>query len=467
MAFLHDLVFHLSDEQKSKLSELNLSPIEKSILDFVLSQLKDSFPSAIALKRLNLTQSHFEKNCSVLLKKIMVFFSSENSIDKIAFVKSIPGGKISLVRHVIKQCEKTIEDKDELIAFYQKCFDIVTNLSVLELDLKEINYYASKLLKLNDYSQCPDELIKLKANSLFSQINSFGANLEIENENEKKAIAEKVESLLKDAEALNHPRGLHYAYHVAGLFHMILNDDKTSLKIQDKNLKTLKENPTYFSEQELIKVRLRRAEVISLFKSEAEAFEEFDAILKDATYYNSPTIPAMHARHFKIALVLGKYDAAKNILDNFFQHSLNKPVLSFKVMALLQFIFYFQHIGDTENSTKYIEETEKAIHKQKLLQYYIQLKMLETSNEYLKGNFHEAKMMCEKNLKFLRSKSFNASSSSFPLFYIAVKAIYELHFNGKQFNKKQHEAYNYYFEKSWSHIGGILRRMLEMKQSQL
>jgi len=320
MAFLHDLVFHLSDVQKSKLSELNLSPIEKSILDFVLSQQKDSFPSAIALKRLNLTQSHFEKNCSVLLKKLIVFFSSEDPLDKITFVKSIPGGKISLVRHVMKQCEKSIEDKEEFIAFYQKCFDIVTNLSVLELDLKEINYYASKLLKLNDYSQCPGELIKLKANSLFSQINSFGANLEIENENEKKAIAEKVESLLKDAEALNHPRGLHYAYHVAGLFHIILNDDKTSLKIQDKNLKTLKENSTYFSEQELIKVRLRRAEVISLFKSEAEAFEEFDAILKDATYYNSPTIPAMHARYFKIALVLGKYDAAKNILDNFFQH---------------------------------------------------------------------------------------------------------------------------------------------------
>jgi hypothetical protein len=467
MAFLHDLIFHLSPQQQLQLSELDLRPVEKNVIEFIMAQKKDSFPSALALKRLNLTQSHFEKTCSIILKKVIVFFSSDNPVDKIIFVKSIPGGKISLVRHVMKQCEKSIAEKDELIAFYQKCFDISSNLSVLELDEKEIKYYASKLLELRDFSKTPDELIKLKANALFAFINSLGASLGIESESKKKTIARKIEDLLNEATSLNHPRGLHYAYHVAGLFYMIRNDDKRALKIQEQNLNTLLKHASLFSEQELIKVRLRRAEVISLFRSEEEAFHEFDNILKNTTYFDSPTIPAMHARYFKIALKLEKYDTAKHILDNFFLHTVDKPVLSFKVMALLQYVFYFLHIGDTENASKYTDQTNRIIHKQKLLQYYIQLKMLETSLAYLKGDFHEAKIMCEKNLKFLRSKNFNASSSSFPLFYIAVKAIYELHFNGKKFNEKQQEAYDYYFEKSWSHMGGVLKRMLALRPASI
>jgi hypothetical protein len=59
MAFLHDLIFHLSPQQQLQLSELDLRPVEKNVIEFIMAQKKDSFPSALALKRLNLTQSHF------------------------------------------------------------------------------------------------------------------------------------------------------------------------------------------------------------------------------------------------------------------------------------------------------------------------------------------------------------------------------------------------------------------------
>lgn len=462
MALLHDLALRLTDEQQKAIAKIDLPIREREVIDFVLLQKKEVFPTALALRKLNMTQTHFEKVCSVLLKKLISFLSSENPLDQVNFINRIKGSSVKLIRHQMKVAEKSLLQSDDLKSLYNLCFEIVTSFPVSDLDNKEMSYYATKSLLSIDINKHPDLVIKIKSRALMAAINIAGGNMSIEDKNVQHSLHRKIAKLTEEAASLKDIRAIYYANKVASFFYLVSDRVQENLKCCEALLILSEKNKHLFSENELIDLTLNYADALMC----TDKFKEAFALYKEQLSYSKQrqnVISASYARFFKLAIHQEDFKTALEILDKTFAPLLDHKMLSFRVMAALQFTCY--HIANLGFDTAeiYLKKIETDIHRQKMLQYEIQYRYYENALVFLKGNLEGAYELADKNLKFLRSKKFNTSNSDYAHFFVAVKAIFNKVVYGKNFNVKQQEAYDYHFHASWAYMSVILKKMEALK----
>jgi tetratricopeptide (TPR) repeat protein len=362
----------------------------------------------------------------------------------------------------MKVTEKQIKDQPSLYSFYESCFELVVSHPVSEIDKREIAYYTTRILETVDIKKNPEKITEIKSKHFYAIVNQAGGSMETELPYVRKKLETKVNRLIQEAETLENDRSVFHAFHAAGYFYTVTEQFEKSLATYQQLLDLIKKHPSLFSVHEVIETKLKYAEILGYIDRFEESYQAFDSILT-GTGYDTPHIRlAYPARFLKVALTTGHYDTAKKILDSTFAVAMTKSMLSHRIMAYLQYISYYLHTGDLAAADKHISKAHTEIDKKKLLNYEIQLRVLETACLFLKGDLYGAKSMADKNLKFLRSKNFNFSTSDYPLFYLAVSGIYHRLLSGKRFSLKQQQAYDHHFKSSWSHIGPILQRMNEI-----
>jgi tetratricopeptide (TPR) repeat protein len=465
MALLHDLVLLLNADQLASVATLALPVRERQVLDFTLQQKKTVFPTALALKKLDMTQTHFEKVCSVVLRKLLSHFAGPDPLAQFNFIVYLPGRSVKLLRHQMKITEKHIKDEPTLHCFYESCFEIVIGHPVSEIDKREIAYYTTRVLETVDITKHPEKITEIKSKHFFAIVNQAGGSMETELPHVRKKLETKINRLIQEATTHGSERGIFHAYNAAAYFYTVTEQFEKALSTYKKLLGLIRKQPKLFSESEALDVRLKHAEILGYLNKFDESYNEFKLILAHASYDTPHIKLAYHARFLKIALTTGHYDMAKRVLDNTFAEALKKTMLSHRIMGHLQYISYYLHTNELTEASKHIQKARSEMDKKKLLNYEIQLRVLETACVFLKGDLYGAKSLADKNLKFLRSKNFNFSNSDFPLFYLAVSGIYHKLLSGKKFSLKQQQAYDYHFRASWSHIGPILQRMNEMNNT--
>lgn len=463
MALLYELVSLLTEEQKGSLLKVSLPNREREVLCFVLSQRKKVFPSATALKKLQMSQNHFEKACSILLRKVLVHFGGDSALSQFKFVKGIEGISVRLMRYLMSYADKQITASAEKAEFYVICSYIVTRFPHTDLDLHEINYYAKKLLLTIDINTRPAEYIKTKADPLYAALNKASMDMTIKQEKVCDNLEKKIRALLKEAEQTCDKTAIYQARYILVYFYTVASEVE---RLPDSILSLIEvadSAPLLFTPAMQVEPKLLYAEALGYVDRFQESYDLFEKLLGRDGSGETYVRLASKSRFFKVAVTLGKYDTAKKILDANFAECLSHTRQSQRTMAHMQYICYFLHIGELSEAETYINAIRKEVHKQKSLQYEIQLRTFENMLMYLKGDVHNAELQAQRNLKFLRSKNITIKNSDFPHPFVATGGIYDHCVLGKAMSLRQQRAYDYCFRESYSHYGGILKRMYEMK----
>ena len=463
MALIHDLIAILSEDQIKRIKSIELPVREHQVLEFVLSKRTNKlFPSSQALKTLNLTQSHLEKICSVLMKKIIQTLAGDEAYAQFKFIRARTGRPARLVRYQMRASAKHIKDKAQLITFYSECCEAVTRMDTTEMDEREIAHYTSKLLSLMDPHIHPEKYIKIKCDELYAVIGQAVLSLGLNDEGTRKKLTSKIIRLNKEARDLDHPVGRYQALRIASMFFMSLDDHPQAMPYIEENILVTTRYEDQFNARDWMEARLIQAECLSYMNKFREAYDIFCLLIRHSTQRTAPIRVSSQARFFKVAVTLGEYSMAKEILDTHLAVVFDFDRPDQRIMAHLQFICYYLHVGDLPNAGKHVETARREINRQRQQEYNIQLLFFENAYLYLTGDQSEAKIQVEKNLKFLRSKNINRSNSGYPLLFSSILYIYDDHYGIKPFNKKRQSEFDFCFTESYSHFGGVLRKMKEM-----
>ncbi len=464
MALLHDLLYRLEEDQIKQLSFLHLATREKQVLDFSLAKRRSkSFPSALAMKQLNLTQSHLEKICSVVMKKIILHLAGTDAYDQFLLVRNLPEKPHALILHQMRLSEKQIRDPAVLREFYIKCCDVVTRTDTKHINMDSIRYYTARMLHLLDPGEHPEQYIRIQCDALYAAISLATMDMSLYDPKVIAALERKVEKLERDARALNHPMSLHHALRISAMFFICTNQQLKAVESMDDDIKVTTENRHLFTDKEWAEPQLMKAEALSYAGRYEQAYKIFEGLLMPAN--KKPNIRlSSQSRFFKVALTLGKYNVARELIDAHFLEASEKSDADVRVMCHLQIMCYYMHMGQLDEAAKHIVACRELLHKHRQQQYLIQLLFFENAMAYLRGHPENAKLLAMKNLKFLRSRKMTRSTSTYPALFSSVSAVYDLQYLDKPFTKKQQKDFDTCTTNSYSHFAGIFLRMLSMKR---
>ncbi len=465
MALLHDLLLHLGAEQLNELQALTLTPTEREVFSFVAAQKRAVFPTALALQKLKLTQTHFEKVCSVVLKKIVLHLGGAEPMGQLNFIRSIGGAPRRLIRQQMKLALKQSLTGSRKYELLQYCFNVVAHFPVTELDPREVAFYEKKLLEAPEAKGNIEAEISIKVDSLYARMNAAGGTMQIADPGVQQAFDLQVEQLMQQALASGNPRAEMRARMLAGYYYQLANRLTDFFAQQQQVLRLTTTTQGVFTADETYRARLTFAMALAAVDRFEESYNAFLPFLQDCHYNLARLNLAEQSRFFKVALTTGHFDTAELLLRQTFAFALEKTILSHRVMASLQYIGYYLHTGALVDAAKFIERARAEIHKGKLLQYEIQLRYFENALLFLKGDLEDAFIQAEKNLKFLRAKQLHKIDEEYTYFFIAIKALYNWVVTGKKFNDKQQKAYNLYRHASWAHLGGLLDKMKQMRRT--
>lgn len=465
MALLHDLLSVLDEAQLKKLSFLQLTDREQQLLQFALSKRRSKiFPSAVAMRQLDLTQSHLEKLCSVVMKNIIHHLAGPDGYDQFIFIRNLRYRSYALVTHQMQSSEKKITDKETLIRFYGECCEVVTRADSRVLKAADIDKYTRRLLDLLDPGEHPEWYIRIQCDALYAAISIATMDMSLYDPKMAQALIQRAEKLEQDAKALKHPMALHHALRVSAMLFISTDQQLRAVASLDEDIAITSANRSLFSDKEWAEPQLMKAEALSYAGIYEPAYEIFASLITPGES-TSPTIRlSSHSRFFKVALTLGRYDMARVIMDAHFTQAIHRDQIDIRVMAYLQIICYYMHIGALAEAEEYISGCRALLHKHRQQQYLVQLLFFENAMMYLKGDAGSAKLLAMKNLKFLRSRRMTRSTSTYPALFSSISAIYDMQHSDKPFNKKQQKDFEVCTTRSYSHFAGIFRQMLDMKR---
>ncbi len=464
MALLHDLVLHLDKERIDQLSGLSLSSREQEVLSFVISQRRSVFPTALALKKLGLSQSHFDKLASVVLKKILLHFAGADPVKQLEFLRTVPGAPRNLLRQQMKSCLKLNLSEAHQLQLLQYCFKTVTHFAVTDLNEKEIDFYQKQLLAHTSFGSNPLARLRVKADSLHAMVNMAGGTMTISHATVQASLNQRADELVREAEQIDSTQALYCGYMAAGYYYQVANRLQEFLAKQEQALALVKVRAEDFSSSEIREAQLMYATALAMVDRFEESYQEFLPFLPQCRYEQADVQLGMQTRFFKVALTAGYYNTARQLLHNTYATALNRSIVAHRVMACLQYMCYYLHTGELKEVPVYLEKAKEAMHKNKLLQYEVQLRYLENAYTFLGGNLEEALFMADKNIKFLRTRGLHAIDREYSYFFTAIKGIYRYVTSGDALNAKQAQAYDLYFHASWSHLGKLLQKMMAMKK---
>ncbi|MBS1685963.1 MAG: hypothetical protein JSS76_14530 [Bacteroidetes bacterium] len=465
MALLHDLLSVLNDTHIGELRFLHLTQRERQLLNFCLMKRKSkTFPSAMAMRQLHLTQGHLEKLCSVVMKSIILRLAGPDGYDQFSFIRNLRNRSYTLVTHQMRVSEKKIKAQDALIKFYGECCEVVTRADSRVMKAADIQKYTRRLLSLLDPAAHPEWYIRIQCDALYAAISMGTMDMSLYDARVAQSLSRKVEKLLRDARALQHPMALHHVLRVAAMLYISTDQQLRAAAIMDEDIRITSENRNLFNDKECAEPRLMKAEALSYAGMYEPAYEIFASLITPAESTLSNIRLSSQSRFFKVALTLGKYEMAKAIIDTHFAEAMHGGQTDIRVMAYLQVICYHMHIGALTEAEDHITACRALLHKHQQQQYLLQLLFFENAMVYLKNDAGGAKLLAMKNLKFLRSRKMTRATSTYPALFSSISAVYDLQYRDKRFNKKQQQDFEICTTRSYSHFAGIFRRMLEMKR---
>jgi len=457
---LLDLINILSEEELILVSKIKLIGKEKEQFELIRMYRHAEQPSPKELTAiLGTTENHFYKNISILLKKCLDVLVPEGGADLLLYLNQ--KDLYPLSRHELSLMEKRLnkETRESRAKFYYQAFEVMHRVSFKNYDEKFIRTLAEKYF---ENVEKKDQKVELKFESQILCANIYIANSKGILSTEKENIYNKLQEHSKLLEFNSGPIALFHHYNANSLYYgQIETDTEKQVSYLEKMHTLCLNNPSDFTDLQKTTVVCKIAESLynrSMFRQALNTY--LDILNKDP--FNMSKDHYHTTKAIQISIILKEFDSALKLLEERFRVYITNPGITTTNMASISYAKLYLSKGLPEEAKFYIDLGIEINSKNFYLQYEIELRNLQNTYYFLKGEFDFAYELAKRNLKFLQSRNLNLNTSNYGYYFALIQSFVKLMDSGTEISKKQAEKFKLYQTSVYAVYGGLLNQMFEI-----
>ena len=445
----------LQTSELNKIKKVRIIGKEKKVFDYIYAYRHKELPEVEKIcNDLGITSTHFYKICSVLMDKFYDELIPERGYNLLYFLN-----RKDLYSHFThemlmqeKEMVKEGVSKAELEEFYLKGFTFLQRVFAKNLDEELILKYGEKYLSAKTNKQEHDEYY-VRCSYLATKLFLLKATKkDIETSVEVLNELEKIEKVLEKTSNILAKFQMNRAFSV--YFNHCSSHPQKVISYLNDNLRLIEASPELFTREEQVLIKCKIAEMYYMDSDFDKAFHEYfvnfqlySDVLNNDFYH--------HAKFAQVALIVEKYDFAKELIENRFNVFIESKQAGIGTMGSLLLAKYYLLKGPNANALKYIQLAKKLIGKSFYIQYELEARILENIYFILRKDMKSAKSLLKKNIKFMNSKGFNLKNSEMIYVFVLLQEILKSDFKEKRFTNRLQNKYNL-LHKSYAAVYGKL-----------
>jgi len=461
MPIIYQLVKTLTQREIDMLNALPLQDRERDVLLMMEQTNTRVFPSSSVCKKLNIKSSHLDKINSILFKKVIECLAGTNIYAQVQYLDQKNGmwnASLRLLKHYESKAD-TILNAEEAFKFYRYYFEWMMSIANAIASDADIDKLAKKLL-----SKCPavsynETQLWIKIVLFRKDINVTTTRADYTNPKIAEALQSRLHDLIYEADAINSVYCL-YKAKLTGIFlcNLTQNFSQSRIYISDIN-ELFAQSPGAFTESELLTAQWHYAQILFFSSQFDESFVIYEQLFQKINVSETMRWYVFIAEFFQNCLVTGHYDQAQQLCTDYFQKFFDDKNGSFYLSALIQCVKLLIHTSDFEKPKLKLDELNKLTTKTSSLQFQFALRELTSAYYYLTGNYKEALILAEKNLKFMRSKRIHYLIPEYTFHSRLIKALIKQKQRQKSFTEEEVKMMDAMQQGTMAQYGLLLKRL--------
>jgi hypothetical protein len=440
MSQLYTLMNSLDDAELSRIKEMRLIGKERSVFDHMLQLRGRELPTIdIILKAVSVTDTHFYKINSVLLRKCYEVLVEEGGITLLHYLKR--KGLFPLLRHEMLAQDKLWSKKEKNTdkeKFYLACFHLLIDFPYKFYDKKLCDAFGEKYLEAKK-ADASDKLY-VKYHKLFADSNRLAAQ-----KNPGKAFGVGPAELKEHEEQLKgtkHYLAQYYLYRTFCSYYTYYESNPARVLEYLQKAIALKDKISDFFPVNIGQfLRFLYADALFTNNRTAEAYklykEVFDEDVDEGMYgYH------YHCEQYALsAITQQEYDKAAEMLDSVFKASIESRNDIYATRGALTYAKLFLSSGEYRNALSYINIAREINEKTFYLPFDVQLRLLENMLFFFKGDYDFSHQLAGRNIKFAKSQGTTELLNDYLILWKSIIAMVNSIDRGTPFPKNLEEDY--------------------------
>lgn len=390
---------------------------EKKVFDFFKSRLgKEFLLNQKILQKLELTESHFNKACSVLLKKCYAVLYPKSGLDFLYFLKQ--KNLLGLFTHEIWQNEKNLQGlspSKEISDYYLKVFHWLIDLPFTHYDEKLTSYIGKRYLDaLVERTPAWEQYVE--CHILFSDINRLSAK-----KNKKARLQLSLSYLLqkeKELESSAYFLAKYYTYRSLCSYYLYLEPNPHLAQTYLEKAIALKANIAWFYPINIAKfLDLLYADILFFNCQIDQSYTIYHTVFSQPLekeiygfYY--------HCEQFVLVNILKEnYAAAESALQTYFDDPIKQKLDIFATRGAMSYAKLYLSTGQLKEAIHSINLAREINETASYHPFEFQIKMLELFYFFLKGDFEFAEHLCTRNIKTILANPETKRHKNYLSFY--------------------------------------------------
>ncbi len=441
MSQLHSLLQSLNKNEIALIKSKRLIGKEKELFGFICSYANSALPDTeIVLKKVNLSNSHYYKIHSILLKKCYDWLVPTNTLDLLLFLKR--KNLFNLLRHEILAQEKHLKKNiSESEIFYLKCFHLFIDFPYKYYDKELTDSFGAKYLKNKKVATETDKLY-VKYHKLFSDVNRIAAK-----KNPIKALGISINDLYteeKKLEKTTHHLAKYYLYRSICSYYTYYEKNNSKVIEYLKKGIALKKHIAYFFPINIVQfLELLYADALFTNNNISEASEIYHSTFSSGV---SEDMYGYHYHYEQFCLILiieNKFDSALSILNTTFQPCIDNKMDIYATRGAMTYAKLFISNNDLKNALTYLNIAKIINEKAFYLPFDIQLRVIENIYFFMKKDYEFAHQLATKNIKFLRSQEQGKIFDDYILLWKFIQSLINCIFKKVAMDKVLEDEFEY------------------------
>jgi ABC-type molybdate transport system substrate-binding protein len=433
------LFLTLDESELNLIQSKRLIGKEKEVFDYILHYSKTELPpTEQLLKELSITDSHFYKIHSVLIRKCYEWLVPSQGLELLLYLKR--KNLFNLLRHEILTQEKKLGNT-ATESFYLKCFHFFIDFPYKYYDKKLTDSFGEKYLKAKNNSDESDKLY-VRFHKLFSDVNRNAAR-----KNPLKALGLSISDLLKEENNIQntqHHLAKYYLYRsICSYYTYYEKNNNKVIEYLEKAI-TLKKHIAYFFSIDIGQfLDLLYADALFTNNQVTEASAIYSKVFEKGI---SEDMYGYHFHYEQYCLILTtekKYEQALHTLDRVFKSCIKNKLDIYATRGAMAYVKLYLSNMDLKKALHYLNIAKAINEKTFYLPFDIQLRVLENIYFFLKKDYEFALQLANRNIKFLKSQEQGKIFEDYLLFWKLLQTFINAIYRGAKLSTSCIKDYEY------------------------
>lgn len=459
MNYLVQFLSVLNDEELKKIKNFDIKGKEKKLLDILIEFKNKDLPKDTILEKLQFSETHFYKICSVLLDKCYEFLFDGDIFQTLKFLSK--RDLYQNLKHEIFQQEKKYyyNFKFNLLAF-----ELLQRGSYKNHQEEIIHYFSQKLLDL--IPNIPNPITKkdlpffLEIRRIRSKIFELAA---LQKTEEAKSLKKRLLDLEQQLDFNQNAWSKFHLYHALYNYYNFFESYENNIHYLDTAFYLVNfDSSNQIEKEDIVLTQLKIAENSYYLSEFLLAYEKYQIIQKDyphifyEDYYHL-------TKFIQIGLIIGDYKNAEQILDKCFLNYLKILHPTRGTMAAISYTKLFLLKKDFKEANIALQKAIFLNDKNFYLPYEFEIRLLESTLVFLTEDFDYFEANLKKQYKYFRNKGLKSKESNYVNYLRFLEKIAKSKGKNKKFNpnKEFQTIYEIFHRGSYAVYGKLLDLCLQ------